>query len=138
MLKIYKVHNYVSIDGADWREVVWSWYMPTEKKASSEPIKTEYFLNNASFEEAYAYLQNSPLDGLGPSTTYWREKPRIWVRYDDAWDTVSYKHFNTISYKREYKEWTDVSLQWIMENLPADTTIQYLKERGITTCPMNF
>ena len=112
--------------------------MPTEKKASSEPIKTEYFLNNASFEEAYAYLQNSPLDGLGPSTTYWREKPRIWVRYDDAWDTVSYKHFNTISYKREYKEWTDVSLQWIMENLPADTTIQYLKERGITTCPMNF
>ena len=104
MLKIYKVHNYVSIDGADWREVVWSWYMPIEKKVSSEPIKTEYFLNNASFEEAYAYLQNSPLDGLGPSTTYWREKPRIWVRYDDAWDTVSYKHFNTISYKREYKE----------------------------------
>ena len=138
MLKVYKVYNYVSVDGADWREVICGTFAPTEKKTSSESLETEYILHDASFDKAYEYLRNNDLDGLGRSTTYWREKPIIWVRYDDAWDTVSYKHFNTISYKREYIEWTNVSLDWILKNLPADTAIQYLKERGITTCPMNF
>jgi hypothetical protein len=43
-----------------------------------------------------------------------------------------------MSYKIEYEEWKEVTLEWIIKNLPADQTIQYLKERGITTCPMNF
>ena len=103
MLKIYKVHNYVSIDGAPWREVIWGSFAPTEKRTSNEPLETEYPLHNASFEDTYEYLQNNDLDGLNRSTTYWRERPRVWVRYKDAWDTVSFKHFNTISYKREYK-----------------------------------
>ena len=30
MLKIYKAHNYVSVDGADWREVGRSGYKITE------------------------------------------------------------------------------------------------------------
>ena len=138
MLKVYKVHNYVSIDGDDWREVVWSWFIPTKCKTSSELLETEYRLHNASFNEAREYLQSNELDGIGNSSTYWRKKPIVWVRYDDARDIVNYRHFNTISYKTEYKEWTDVSLEWIIKSLPADQTIQYLKERGITTCPMNF
>lgn len=138
MLKVYKVHNYVSIDGDDWREVVWSWFIPTKCKTSSELLETEYRLHNASFNEAREYLQSNELDGIDNSSTYWRKKPIVWVRYDDARDIVNYRYFNTISYKTEYKEWTDVSLEWIIKSLPADQTIQYLKERGITTCPMNF
>lgn len=138
MLKIYKVRNYVSIDGADWRKVVWSWFIPTECKTSDEPLETEYILCDASFDKAREYLQNNDLDGMFNSNTYWRETPIICVRYDDAQDIVNYKHFNTISYKTEYEEWKDVTLEWIIKTLPADQTIQYLKERGITTCPMNF
>ena len=138
MLKVYKIHNYVSIDGSDWREVIWSWCGPIQKITSNEPPETEYLLNCETFDRAYEYLQNNELDGLGPSTTFWIDRPTIWVRYDDAYDTVSYRRFNTISYKREYEEWANVTLEWIIKNLPADTAIQYLKERGIATCPMNF
>lgn len=138
MLKIYEVRNYVSVDGADWRQVVWSWFGPTECMATSEDVDTKHKLCEASFDEAYEHLQNSPLDGLYIDKTFWRERPIINIRYQDAREIVSYKHFEAISYKIEFKEWTTVSLDWIISTLPVDQTIQYLKERGITTCPMNF
>ena len=138
MLKVYKVRNYVSIDGADWRRVVWSWFISTECKTSDEPLKTEHILCDASFDDAREYINNNELDGVTNDSTFWRQKPIICVRYYDAYELVSYKHLNTISYKREYEEWEDVSLKWIIENLSADQAIQYLKECGITTCPMNF
>ena len=138
MLKVYKVHNYVSIDGAPWREVVWSWFGPIECKTTDKELNGENMLCHTSFDEAYAYLKNSPLDGLYASETFWRCKPRIGIRYRDTCDIVYYNHFDTISYNIIYEEWKDVSLEWIVKNLSADECIQYLKERGITTCPMNF
>lgn len=138
MLKIYKVRNYVSVDGADWRQVIRGWLSDIECKASNEDLDMKYMARRLSFDEAREYLNGHKLDGVWNDTTFWRKKPTICVRYCDAWDDVIYKHFNTLSYKQEYEEWTDVSLQWIIKNLPADQTIQYLKERGITTCPMNF
>lgn len=136
MLKIYKVHNYVSIDGADWREVVNSWFTDIKCKASNENLDIKYIVRRLSFDETRKYLDNHKLNGVWNDTTFWRKKSTICVRYRGAWDDVIYKHFNTISYKQEYEEWKDVSLQWIMENLPAEQTIQYLKERGIATCPI--
>lgn len=136
MLKIYKVHNYISINNSDWREVIWSWFGPIKKRTADEPLETKCLLHDVSFDEACEYLCNNELDGLGVGATFWRNKPTIWARYADAQDVVSYRHFNTISYKREYVEWTDVTLDWILNNLPADTVIQYLKERGITACPI--
>jgi hypothetical protein len=55
-----------------------------------------------------------------------------------TYNDVEYKHFKSISYMQTYEERKDVSLEWIIKHLPADQAIQYLKERGITTCPMNF
>lgn len=140
MLKIYQVHHYVSIDGAKWREVVNGWLTPTEHKVSDQLLEIQHILCDASFNEAYDYLHNNRLDGVWIDSKRWHRTiiPVIQVRYDDAFDDVNYKRFNTMSYKIEYKEWKDVTLKWIMENLSADVAIQYLKERGITTCPMNF
>lgn len=138
MLKIYKVYNYVSIDGADWREVVNGWLSPTEHKVSDQLLETQHILCDASFDEVYDYLYNNKLDGVWDEFEGWfrKLKPIIQVRYRSAFDDVNYRHFNTMSYKIKYKEWKDVTLQWIMENLPADQAIQYLKERGIATCPI--
>lgn len=140
MLKVYKVYNYISIDGTAWRRVVRSWMRPTERKISDKPLETQHILCDASFDEAYHYLHNHRVDGAYDSSNYCIGKitPIIRVRYKDAHDDVNYRRFDTMSYKIEYEEWKDVTLKWIMENLPADTAIQYLKERGITTCPMNF
>ncbi len=131
MLKIYNVTDYISIDGANWRVVGNRGYMATDE----EP-KNTLILDNVSFSEAYKYLSLIHLDGVHNDCTFFRNKPLIQVYYYDAWDYVQYRRFNTMSYKREYSERKNISLNWIMEHLAADDCIQYLKDRGITTCPV--
>lgn len=130
MLKVYNVVSYVSIDGAKWCSVGHPGYCCTD-----EDCGVKLILDNASFAEAREYLSNNFLDGVCNSATFWRLKPTITVRYRDAWDGVTYKNFSTISYKIVYTEDKNVTLGWMMEHLPAEKVIQYLKERGITTCP---
>lgn len=133
MLKVYWVYNYISVDGADWRQVGHSKYTIVDE----EP-ETELILDNASFDEVYAYLTQNPLNGLYDDTTLFKKKPKIQVSYSDAWDAVFYRSFNTLSYKKVYEEMKNVTMSWLMEHTSADEFIQYLKERGITACPMNF
>lgn len=133
MLKVYRVHEYVSINGAKWREIGDSGY-----KISDEEVSDLLILDNVSFAETREYLKNKIIIGMSNGETLFRRKPLVDIRYADAWDYVSYRHFDTLSYKRTYTEWTTVSMQWLMEHATADQFIQYLKERGITTCPMNF
>lgn len=131
MLKIYNVTNYVSIDNADWREVGGCGY-----KATDEEPENKLVLDNLSFDEVYEYLSQNHLSGVLDDSTFFRNKPIIRVDYNDAWDFVEYRNFDKMSYKREFEEWRGVSLNWIMKHLSADQCIQYLKERGITACPI--
>lgn len=133
MLKVYEVRSYVSVDDAEWRRVGRIGYCCTD-----EDRDVKFILDKSSFDEAREYLSNNFLDGVYNSETFWRSKPTIAVYYRDAWDGVAYRNFNTISYKNVYTEDKNVTLGWMMENLSAEQTIQYLKERGITACPMNF
>ena len=138
MLKIYRVYNYVSIDGGKWRRVVNGWLKPTEYKVSDKPLETQHILCDVPFDKVYDYRHNNRLDGILDSSSCWYNKiiPVICVRYEDAWDDVRYRRFNTMSYKIVYEEWKDVTLQWIIEHLSADQCIQYLKDRGMNTCPI--
>lgn len=137
MLKIYKIHNYVSVDGSPWRRVIRGWLADTPCIAA-EDHSPDHPLCELTFEDAHEYLSNNELDGIWADKTFFRKKPIICARYADAFDDVTYKHFQFVSYKTEYVEWVGVPLDWIINNLPADQAIQYLKERGITACPMNF
>lgn len=131
MLKVYNVNSYVSIDGAKWREVGHPGY-----KVSEEDKGTELILDNASFDDVREFLHHKHLDGIWNDSTLFRSKPTIAISYSDGWDPVLYRHFDTMSYKNELTEWTTVSLDWIMKHLSADKCIQYLKEHGMTTCPI--
>lgn len=131
MLKIYDVIDYISIDGADWRIVGGYGYKATDKE-----VENTLVLNDLSFDEAREYLSQNTLRGVCNGSTFFLGKPTIRISYNDAWDDVEYRKFNKMSYKREFKEWEDVSLKWIIENLSADKCIQYLKERGMTACPI--
>lgn len=130
MLKIYNITKYVSINGADWREV------GSGTIASEEELETKLVMDNLSFDEAYKYLSNNYLSGAWSDNTFFRNKPIIKVSCYGAWEPVVYRRFNTISYKKEFKEWSNVTLDWIIKHLSADECIQYLKDRGITTCPI--
>lgn len=131
MLKIYDVIDYISIDGARWRSVGGWRY-----KATDDELENKLILNDVSFDEAREYFADHPLDGVCNDNTFFRNKPTIRVKYSDAWDSVEYRHFNKLSYKREFEEWKNVTLEWIMKHLSADQCIQYLKDRGMATCPI--
>lgn len=131
MLKIYDVTDYVSIDGTKWRVVGGYGYHVSDKTPENKLI-----FDNITFNEAYEYLSSHTLDGMREDTSFITKKPLIYIRYQGAWDSVAYRGFNTISYRREFKENANVSLEWIMKNLSADKAIQYLKDRGMTVCPI--
>lgn len=134
MLKVYTVRNYVSVDGGKWYEVG-----TCRDVMYSNPESATIVIDNASFDEWCEFLQEQKLDGIYYTTTFFRKKPCI-VTHDWSYyyDCEKYTHFNTLSYKTVYEEWENVSLAYIMKNFPADQCIQYLKERGITACPMNL
>ena len=132
MLKVYNYYAYVSVDGAEWRRID-DGRTIREEEPDGLPI-----LANATFDEVYEYISDHIVWNMFPDLTLFRKKPVIEIYYSGAHDVVKYKHFKTLSYKKVYEEWKDVPLKWLMEHASADQFIQYLKERGITTCPMNF
>ncbi len=133
MLKVYSISHYVSVDGGKWYSV--GRYGETMFD-DSEP--KEIIIDNGSFDEWYKYLQENSLPGIYDYKTFFKKKPCI-VTHEWSYDSYTkYTNFNTLVYKTVYKELKGVSLAYIMNNFSADKCIQYLKERGITICPMNF
>ena len=131
MLKIYLAIDYVAIDGGEWRQVGYARHMVSEKD-----LDKTIPLNFMSFESAYEYLSNNKLSGVFTDTTLLKHKPVIRINYVGSFDPVSYRRFSTMAYQTRYKEMPDVTLEWIMKNLSADECIQYLKDRGMTACPI--
>ena len=131
MLKVYNATDYVSIDGAPWREVGCTGYT-----ISDEELQTKLVLDEVSFDEAREFLSKNHIWGVWNDETLFRHKPIIAVNYYSNYEPVRYKHFNTISYETKYKEWKDVSLDWIIKHLSTEQCIQYLKDRGMAACPI--
>ena len=130
MLKIYTVKSYVSIDGSEWQHVGVDGYTAKD----NNPTK-KIFFENLTFEQCYEYLQTKKLDGMWCSKTFFKKRPIIYIGHSTL-DNTCYKSFDTISYKYVYEEWKDVPLEWIIKHISADQCIQYLKERGMTACPI--
>lgn len=130
MLKVYNYYAYVSIDGSDWRMIDRAYHIGDDNPSDL------LVLDNATFDEVREYLNNNPVFGMHNNCTLFGRKPTIEIGFDDEIFPVKYRYFNTLSYKIVYKEWKDVPLKWLMEHTSAEQFIQYLKERGITTCPI--
>lgn len=130
MLKVYTVKSYVSINGGDWQQVG-----RDGCTISDENPTDKIFLDNVTFDECYEYVCNQPLDGIYLGNTLFKKKPIIYI-IDNHLYEHRYDHFNTISYKYIYEEWKDVPLNYIMEHFSVDKCIQYLKERGMSACPI--
>lgn len=135
MLKVYTMNCYVSINGGEWKEVDDGFYPYFLRDDSKPIIETTPKL---SFEECCDYLKEHKLIGVSQYKNILK-KQRIIIMYSWSYDTrENYKNFDSLEYKITFKEAPHVTLKEIFTHFPADKCIQYLKERGITTCPMNF
>ncbi len=130
MLKVYRVKSYVSINGEEWEEVGSTGYTVRD----DEPTE-KIFFENFTLNQCYEYLKENSLDGIWRSETFFRKRPMLYIGHG-YFSSNGYTNFDTISYKYVYDEWKTVPLDWIMKHLSADQCIQYLKERGMTACPI--
>lgn len=131
MLKVYNRKTYVSINGEPWEPVG----RTIAIMSANNPIEKIIF-ENKTFEECFEYLGHHCMDGMSAGYTFFRHKPAVYIRYSYNLSSTYYKHFNTISYKHIYNENDDITLNDLMEDFAAKDVIEYLKERGITTCPI--
>lgn len=132
MLKTYKATRFVCIDNDELYQVGDCEYiMDDDATVLSEKV----VINNLSFDECYAFLQDNIYHYIQPTTSRILKRPLIKVKY--GWDyTEKYKYFDTITYKVVFEE-CKLSLAYIMKNFPADLCIQYLKERGMGMCSID-
>lgn len=133
MLKIYEINYHVSINNGPWTRLdAQGFRMFEESQVTPERIKWD----NISFAECCAELETTTVTGIYLYSSAFKRKPQICIHYAGDWESTTYKHFGTISFKVTCVEATYYTLANIMKYFPADQTIQYLKERGAFMCPM--
>ena len=99
-----------------------------------EPFENE--ISGTDFDGLWNFQREFP--SVIPWSRYERKKGRAFGRWDALFCHVH-------EWKNDIKPWkivvtseeTTVSMERLMK-FNTEKVIQYLKERGITTCPMNF
>ena len=129
MLKPYKVYTYVSVDDEPKRQL---WYAECGLTEDEPSIVIE---KSFTFQEALVHKWVTPYITTG--TTFFLKRPYVKIEY--SWCSEDkYYSFERITLERRVEPWNNPTLKDIHDCSTADQFIQYLKERGITTCPMNF
>ena len=130
MLKSYKYKIQVSLNGADWCTIDHG-----NTRLCEEHEQTKSLIENYSFTEAHEWMLHNYHCHWEAGYTLFKKRPKIKIQY--GWDIIeTYTKFDTISIRTTYEERPIRMAE--LQGEDADTVIQYLKERGITTCPMNF
>ena len=130
MLKSYKYKLQISLNGDDWRTIDTG-----ETKLREEQAPEKMLIENYSFTEAHEWLLHNWHSHFDAGYTLFKKKPKIKIQYG-YYTIETYKSFDTLSIRAIYEE-RPITLGEL-QNEDAELVIQYLKERGITACPMNF
>lgn len=130
MLKSYKYKLQISLNGAGWCTIDIG---HTGLREGHELEKI--FIENYSFAEAHEWLLHNWHNHFDAGYTFFKKKPKIKIQYG-YYTIETYKSFKTLSIRAIYEERTMTMRDLQYED--AESVIQYLKERGITACPMNF
>lgn len=135
MLKIYRTYLQYHTDDGDWDRFGYSGWL-CEEESNVEASKS--IIENANFKQAFEHFENSPIHGVVACRTYFKHRPYIcligagFVEHTNLYQ----KDFTSLSIRKITEENKNVTLEWIMKHLSAEETIQYLKERGMTICPI--
>ena len=127
MLKAYQTIYKFYYDGA-------LEYRTATTKLSDHPYEEEFF--GTDFDSLWDLYQKYPM--MFPFNAYEWKRGRYLEFYDSIFRGIR-------EWKNNCKPWKLVATSKEititmseLERFDADDVIQYLKERGITTCPMNF
>lgn len=126
MLKGYKVYTDISVNDGPNKRILRIGYGLTEEELP-RVVTTSW-----SFQDCLD--KRVPTPSVKTDTTLFRKRPYVEVEY--AWDDVDrYYNFDSITIERHYEPY-DITLDELFKEYSADECIQYLKDRGMTTCPI--
>ena len=126
MLKAYKVTTYIAVDGKPKKELFKTGYGLAEEELP-RVVTTSW-----SFQDCFD--KRLPTPAVYTSTTLFRKRPYVEIEYSWDWHD-RYYNFNSLTIERHYEPY-DITLDELIKEYSADQCIQYLKERGITACPI--
>ena len=130
MLRIYTAYPIYQINDMEWQQFGNSaWFCKEESKVE----EFEIIIQNASFEQAYSYFQQNPFSGIYACKTV-MNRPYLQIvrQWHDTPTNLYRKDCASISISMCNIENENVTLEWIIKHLPAEKTIQYLKEHGLS------
>ena len=126
MLKGYKVKTDISVNDGPKKRILHIGRGLTEEELP-RIVTTTW-----SFQDCFD--KQLPTPAIKTGTTLFFERPYVEVEY--SWSDVDrYYNFDSITIERHYEPY-DVTLNELFEEFSADECIQYLKDRGMTTCPI--
>lgn len=126
MLKGYKVKTDIYVNDGPKKRVLRIGYGLTEDELP-RVVTTTW-----SFQDCFD--KQIPTPAIKTDKTLFCQRPYVEVEY--AWDKVDrYYGFDSITIERHYEPY-DITLNELFKEYSADECIQYLKDRGITICPI--
>ena len=127
MLKPCKLYTYVSVNDGPKYQIGSVAYGLIEGKL---PVVIE---KSFTFQEVLTHKCNDPYITAG--ATFFLKRPYVKIEYSWCTEEVYY-NFDHITLESRAEPWENATLKDIHDHSAADQFIQYLKERGITTCPI--
>lgn len=126
MLKAYKVRTCIAVDNKPKKQIFRIGYGLTEDELP-RIVTTTW-----SFQDCFD--KKVPTPAIKTDTTLFRKRPYVEIEY--AWDDADrYYNFDSLTIERHYES-CDITLKELLEYYSADECIQYLKDRGMTACPI--
>lgn len=126
MLQAYKVRTYIAVNDKPKKEIWRVGYGLAEDELPR--VVTTTF----SFQDCFD--KQLPTPAIKAYKTFFLKRPRVRIEYE--WENVDYYYnFDSITIERHYEP-DDITLNELFKKHSADQCIQYLKERGMTACPI--
>lgn len=128
MKRLYDYRMLVSINGGPYRDTsVWKHikYLSPEEAKTKESAKM-------SLNEAYEIAED--IMNAEKGITFFKKRKYIGFSFADSFERVCL-YEGTVQIKEVYLP-CDCSMDTLIEVLNTEEFIQYLKDRGIFTCPM--
>lgn len=125
----YRVNGDKWIDISFWKHIIYKEEIECENKMRK--------IDN--WEDALEYLKNDMLRNSSVEYTIFKRTPYLHLynpkNWNYEWIDVKEKEFKLLEVRIRYIEYP-CSLKDLVDLLSANEFIQYLKDRGISTCPM--
>lgn len=135
MRKLYNFRKEIRLNGEEWVDT--SIYNCIGYCEETECIPQYREITN--FAELVEYVNNGKIANAYTEQTFFRKRTVVYLPkktdLNYPWHITTEKDFKSLEIRTKFEPYSN-NLKALAELLPANEFLLYLKDNGITTCPM--